>query len=278
MKFFRVVVIVTFIIGTFAFVAFNWSKNTRAIDSTFPEILFDEEILKVSVKDEKDVLLRDVVAKDEKDGDLTNGIIVESISKFIDKEKHICNVTYVVEDRNKNITKRTRKVMFTDYRPPRFTLSQQLCLEVGSDIGPEEIIGAVDDFDGDISNKVKVLSRTVSTNASGDYVAVAQVTNSLGDTAKIKAPVVIKQSNYLSPTIDLTDNIIYLKKGEEFNPHKYIREVTDKKGRVISKSEVEIVKSSVNVNKKGCYTVQYAVEGMETQEGDGAYLTVVVED
>ena len=278
MKFFRVVVIVTFIIGTFAFVAFNWSKNTRTIDDTYPEILFDEEMLKVSVKEGRDALMKDVVARDARDGDLTNGVIIESISKFVDKKNHICNVTYVVEDRNNNITKRTRKVMFTDYQPPKFTLSQQLCLDVGSDIGPEEIIGAIDDYDGDISNKVKVLSRTVSTNASGDYVVTAQVTNSLGDTVKMKATVVIKQNNYLSPKIELTQNIVYIKKGDDFIPEDYIKSVEDRKGREISVDRVEVVKSSVNTRKTGCYMVQYAVEGKETDDGDGAYLTVVVED
>jgi hypothetical protein len=148
---------------------------------------------------------------------------------------------------------------------------------MGSDINVADVIGAVDDYDGDISRNVKILSSTVSTKTAGEYTVTAQVTNSFGDTVKIKALVVIKQENNLSPTIELKNNIVYLKVGDSFDATKYIRSVEDRNGEEISVNKVDVVSSSVNTKKAGCYTVEYSVS--DDKYGDGeAYLTVVVED
>lgn len=276
MKYIRIGIIVMFLAVAVIF-SYNWYQDKKAIDKTYPEIQMGSEQLEVSVKAGKDDLLKDVIAKDEKDGDLTNSIIIESISKFIDKEKHICNVTYVVADSDNNVTKKTRKVRFTDYEPPKFTLSQQLCFDVGSDIDVADVIGATDDYDGDISRNVKILSSTVSTGTAGEYTVTAQVTNSLGDTAKINATVIIRQENKLSPTIELKQNIVYIKTGSSFDAEKYIKAAKDNKGNSISTSAVNVVSSSVNTKKAGCYTVEYSVDS-EKYDESRAYLTVVVEE
>ncbi|WP_302629649.1 immunoglobulin-like domain-containing protein [uncultured Eubacterium sp.] len=254
----------------------TWYSDKNSTDSSMPEIKISEQQIEASVKD-KDALLKGVVAMDKKDGDITGNLVVESISKFVNKKEHICNVTYAVADSDSHVVKATRKVKFTDYKSPRFIVKKPLCIEMGSNISVTSLIGAKDVIDGDISNKVKILSNMVSTNVSSENVVTAQVTNSLGDTVKLKAEVAVSQSNNISPTIQLTKNIVYIKKGDKFSAKKYIDSAKDSDGKGISKDKVKIKGSSVKTNKAGCYSVKYSVMDDDGNEGN-AYLTVMVEE
>lgn len=276
MKIVKYTIIALFIISIAAY-TWNWYNNKKNADSTIPAIQVGKEQIDVSVKTMDEDLLKDVVAKDDKDGDITDKIVVESISKFIDKEKKICRVTYAVSDSDNHVVKATRNVRLTDYRAPRFVLKQSLCFETGSEMSVKDIIGAEDVIDGDISKKVKILSREISTNISGDNTITAQVTNSLGDTVTLKSVVVIKQENNLSPEITLTKNIEYLKAGDEFHPEEYVKEAKDNQGKKIAVGEVEVSSSSVKTRKPGCYLVEYRVTDKDDNEGF-AYLTVMVEE
>lgn len=254
----------------------TWYSDKNSTDSSMPEIKISEQQIEASVKD-KDALLKGVVVMDKKDGDITGNLVVESISKFVNKKEHICNVTYAVADSDSHVVKATRKVKFTDYKSPRFIVKKPLCIEMGSNTSVTSLIGAEDVIDGDISNKVKILSNMVSTNVSSENVVTAQVTNSLGDTVKLKAEVAVSQSNNISPTIQLTKNIVYIKKGDKFSAKKYIDSAKDSDGKGISKDKVKIKGSSVKTNKAGCYSVKYSVMDDDGNEGN-AYLTVMVEE
>lgn len=254
----------------------TWYSDKNSTDSSMPEIKISEQQIEASVKD-KDALLKGVVAMDKKDGDITGNLVVESISKFVNKKEHICNVTYAVADSDSHVVKATRKVKFTDYKSPRFIVKKPLCIEMGSNTSVTSLIGAKDVIDGDISNKVKILSNMVSTNVSSENVVTAQVTNSLGDTVKLKAEVAVSQSNNISPTIQLTKNIVYIKKRDKFSAKKYIDSAKDSDGKGISKDKVKIKGSSVKTNKAGCYSVKYSVMDDDGNEGN-AYLTVMVEE
>ena len=275
-KYIKYAVITIFIISVIAY-TWNWYSDKKNADDTVPVFQMGKEQIDVSVRNKEEDLLKDVVARDKKDGDITDKIVIESISKFIDKDKHICNVTYAVCNSNHNVAKATRRVRFTDYRKPRFVLKQALCFQTGSDMNVKDIVGAQDVLDGDISDKVKILSRPISTNVSGDNTVTAQVTNSMGDTVTMKAVIIIKQDNNLSPTITLSKNIEYLKVGDKFDPHKYVKSVKDNENKGISTSKVEVKSSSVKTNKAGCYLVEYKVTDSDNNEGL-AYLTVMVEE
>lgn len=276
MRFFRPIVIAIFLIITTIFVI-NWYRDKHVVQDASPVIEIDEELLKCSVQDDKSSFLAGVKASDKEDGDLTSKVIVESISKFVDKKKHICKITYAVEDSKHNVTKRTRKILFTDYKPPRFALSQPLCFDVGSDTTVVKVLSAEDDFDGDITNKIKILSNTTSTSTSGEYTVTAQVTNSFGDTTKFKSVVIIKSNNNLSPVINLKKNVVYLKVGDKFAPEDYIDSVKSHSKKTMDKSLVEVGNTNVNMKKAGYYSVQYVINSGEKDEGS-AYMAVIVED
>lgn len=276
MKHIKYIIIAAFIIVTALF-TINWLKEKNEEANQRPTIEMSSDIVEVSVKDGDDALLEGVIAKDAEDGDISADVIVESISTFVDKKEHICNVTYAVADSNNNVTKASRKVKYIDYKSPRFTLAQPLCFSVGDDLNSTVVLGATDDRDGDISNKVKLLASTVHSGTAGEYSLTAQVTNSLGDTSKLKATVIIRQGNNLSPVIELKENIVYVEKGKKFDPYDYVNKVTDNEGNSISKDRVDIVSSTVDMEKAGTYAVEFMVTDENENEGS-TYLTVVVEE
>lgn len=277
MKYVKYGIIVLFISSLLIYTG-NWYKAKTSVDSTIPQIIINEKNkqIDVSVKD-KETLMKGIVAKDSKDGDITDKIVIESISKFIDKKQHISNITYAVADSDGHVAKATRKVRFTDYKKPRFILKQSLCFDTGSEIKAKNVIGAEDVFDGDISDKVKIVSKDISTNVSGDNTITAQVTNSFGDTATLKSVVIIKRDNNLSPVIKLKKNIEYINVGDKFDAQSYIESVEDSRGKKLSNSSVKVTSSSVKTKKAGCYIVEYMAKDAEGNEGL-AYLTVMVEE
>ena len=276
MRFIKPIVIGIFIIVLAIFI-FSWARFKMSIDGAPPIIEMSQKKIKVSVKAEDKDLLKNVTAKDSKDGDLKDNIIVESISQFIDKKNHISNITYAVADADHHVSKATRKIRYTDYTHPRFTLKEPLCLETGTDESVKDIIGAVDCLDGDIHRKVKILSNTFSTLSSGDSTVTAQVTNSMGDTIKMRAHVIVRPTNVKAPTINLKENIVYIKKGSKFKELSQIKSVTNPAGKEISKKGVKVLQSTVNVKKNGCYYVEYIMNEGKTNESR-TNLIVMVED
>lgn len=277
MRFIKPVVIGIFLVVLAIFI-FSWARFKMSIDGEPPVIEMSEKKIKVSVKADDKELLKNVSAKDSKDGDLKDSIIVESVSKFIDKKNHISNITYAVADKDHHVTKATRQVQYTDYTPPKFTLKKSpLCLETGTDEDIKNLIGAEDCIDGDISRKVKILSTTFSTLSSGDSTVTAQVTNSVGDTIKMKAHVIVRPTNIKAPTINLKHNIVYIKKGSNFNELSQIKSVTNSADKKLSKKGVKVSHSTVNTKKAGCYYVEYILnEGKENESKTN--LIVMVED
>lgn len=276
MKYIKPVLILLFVVALIIF-TWNWARHKMAIDTNGPTITFGKEVLEVSEKQPEEDYLKDVHAQDAKDGDLTSDIIIESISKFVDKKNHICNITYVVDDSDHNVTKKTRKIKFIDYCPPRFTLSQPMKLNSSEDKEVKDILGAEDQRDGNISSRIKILSNTYSTNSEGGRIIIAQVTNSLGETVNLKARVLYVTENKLAPTIHLKKNIVYVKKNSKFRERDYIDSVESHSGKSIPKSKVKVASSNVNTKKEGCYSVEYVINEKKSKEGK-TILTVVVEE
>ena len=87
---------------------------TRQIsDNTPPEISFLSDVLEVSVEASEDDLLVGVTAKDSKDGNVTNSVLVEGISGL--SSDQLATITYAAFDQAGNVAKAQRTVQYTDY-------------------------------------------------------------------------------------------------------------------------------------------------------------------
>lgn len=241
-------------------------------DKSIPEITVSEEILDVKIGVDDKTLLEGVTAFDKKDGDLTDRVIVESISKF--KEKGICTVNYAVCDNDHHVANAQRDIRYVNYTSPKFTVNESLCFSINRYSDVSAIIGATDKIDGDISKNVIITSDNFKSDVEGNYSLQAKVTNSKGDTISIELPIVVEARSTAAPEIHLSNYITYIKKGTTPNYNSFITKVTDSTDGIINIPVT--INSDVNTNKPGLYAVHYYATDMLGRRGH-TILNVVVE-
>ena len=250
--------------------AFFYIREMRQ-DKTYPVITVEKEIVDVSLDFSDEDLLEGITAYDEKDGDITSKLIVESISKFI--EDGVSIVTYSVCDNDNHATSTTRRVRFTDYTEPRFVIKESLVFGLGASIDIQSCVGAYDCIDGDISDRVIVTSTDYKTNEVGVFKVSLSATNSMGDSIHMELPVYIKDLSLSAPQIQLSEHIVYTKVGEKVDLVEYVRSAVDRYEQPVG----VLIDTNLNINKPGMYEARY-----ETQDVDGrrgyAIMTIIVEE
>ena len=272
MKFIRIIVIIFFIMGIGIYGYSSIVEKTSS-DSTYPQITSDREVLEITCNYNDEDLLTGLKAYDQKDGDISDDILVGGISRFV--TAGTSEVTYVVFDSNHNSTTFNRKVVFSDYRSPQISLSQPLVFTAGNGGDALSYIGANDLLDGDVSNLVTLQERNINYQLVGDYSISVSITNSFGDYVDVTLPVHVIEENNQSIDIELSENIVYLNQGASFDPASYIYQVQDSIGNELAKRNVQY-QSNVNTSVPGVYEVEYNIS---SNAGQGTtYLTVIVNE
>lgn len=274
MKIVRTVLILVFLLSLGLFGATEFVSYAGR-DTTLPEISSDREVLELSCDYTQEQLLEGLAASDEKDGDLTSRIISGPLSRFIDTG--VCNVTYVVFDSSDHPAQLTRQVRFTDYHPPRFSLSQPLVFgeEQGSYTEAMSRLGASDPLDGDLTEWISQTDTDVSYQRTGDYTMTVEVSSSLGASSTLALPVHVVEQENLSVQIGLTAGIVYLAAGEALDPGAYLAEAIDAEGNSMDLSAVSS-ESEADTGVPGVYEVHYEATDAAGNYGE-TWLTVVVE-
>lgn len=270
MKILRIAVSVLFVL-TFAVFAYFYIDVKIHTDNTLPVISVDGETLEVGFNVTDEELLAGVSAFDEKDKDITDKVIVESISKFT--EKGVCKVTYAVCDSDNHVAKATRKIRYKDYTSPKFYMVDDTCYSLYESINITDSLKAKDCIDGNVSGNMVITSDDYVNSAAGVFSINATVTNSKGDTSTITLPLIVEDRSVSAPKIILTDYLVYIKKGDTFDPNKYIQEVVDTQENVLN-IEVKI-ESGVDVNKEGTYIVHYFATDAEGLRGHSVLIVAV---
>ncbi len=240
------------------------------LDGTPPEITVASEVLEVSVHGEETEYLSGVTARDDRDGDLTDQVLVEHISLLTGPDT--AKITYAVFDKAGNAATASRTVRFTDYAGPRFQLSEPLNYSIGETVRLMDRLTATDDLDGDITGRIRITSQSLSNDIAGIYYLGVQVTSSLGDTRLLELPVIIDNITDKTPSIVLSGYIAYVERDGAFDPESYLVEVEDPMGKG-GLSRVEI-QSGVDTAIPGTYEVAYSYEG--EKDDTQVILTVIV--
>lgn len=259
MKYYRRGVILFFIVSVILF-AFVRRDVVANMDDTIPYIKSGKDVLEIQCSEYPAGLVNGLSAYDEKDGDITNSILVNNISEF-DQDGN-CVVSYLVFDQDMNSSSYSRKVKLTDYEPPKFDLIQPLVFRVGEDVKVAERIKAVDLLDGIISSNIKISSGiedNIGTLGVGEYGINVAVTNSNNDEVTMPLNVRILEKNSFAPVINLSNYMVYIKKGDSLDTASYIKSVTDNNGTEISRDGMSI-NSNVDTNKAGVYEVIYSID------------------
>lgn len=246
------------------------------MDRTMPEITSDREILEIPCEYTEEQLLEGLSASDDADGDLTSQIIAGSFSRFIDDG--VSSITYVVFDSSNHPATLSRQVRFTDYHPPRFTLTEPLVFaeQEGSYTEAMERLGASDQLDGDLKDWITQTDTDVNYQSPGDYTMTVEVSTSMGASSTAALPVHVVRAENRAVAITLTGGIVYVQTGAEVNPEEYVEAVTDSQGNSLDVSQVSS-SSEVNTSEPGIYEIHYEATDDNGEYGE-TWLTVVVEE
>ncbi|MGN1031069.1 MAG: hypothetical protein ACI4PQ_05645 [Butyricicoccaceae bacterium] len=264
--------IVLFGVAVLSFVVFQ-CREKIVTDRKGPEITMESDSITVSADADESELLKGITATDDRDGDVTDCLIVESTGHFVDENTR--RMTVAAFDSSGNITRGTRDVVYSDYHSPHFTLSAPLRFPLGT----EDImanLGATDQLDGDLSGQVKVAETyTLSDIQPDDYTMEFTVTNSAGDVSRLTATVSLYSSaeETQCPQILLSDYIVYTPVGKKLDPQSYIKEINLGQ-TTIDASEVTI-EDDVDYQKPGTYEIEYRCT--KDKKTGSVRLIVVVE-
>lgn len=269
MRAIKVLLIIVLVIVSVLYGYTGISQSLSGTD-TPPVLTADQDILEVSVKDGEAALYEGIAASDEQDGDLTDKVQISGISKLVGD--NTVKVTYIVFDSSDNLATLTRRVRYTDYTVPRFTLSEPLVYYRNESIALLDRLNAHDVIDGDVTDMIRVSAPTI-TSEEETYMVTCQVTNSMGDTISQLLPVIQYNTTMPRPQVLLKDYLIYLKTGASFSARSYLSGVRTEDGSG-SASDV-VIEGTVDTGTPGTYMVRYTYPDVN---GDGtSILTVVVE-
>ncbi len=295
MRRFRLLLLIFFLVVFAVFMASNIHEYMTS-DSVAPVISADSDVLYLSVDEDKDEnLVQGLVAMDNLDGDVSEGIVVVSKSKFIGKATR--NVSYAAFDANNNVGTYVRKLVYTDYHSPRFVIRQPMRFVAGnSTYDYLRNVRAVDCLDGNLTSQIKITfgnTETASDSISEQLINI-QVTNSAGDSSVLSLTATFEDfDTYSKASPALTDYVIYVKPGEKPNYRTYLDGIwmAGNTRRFSDLSfdpdrDVSIDDSKVNYSVPGVYLVTYSLSRTTANAVGGDYrvdfgtaqLIIVVED
>lgn len=271
MRLLRIAITVLFA-ATLALFGWYWYRDEVRADKTTPVITIDGEMLTVSLHATDEDLLAGVTAYDQKDGDLTDRVFVESISKF--SEPGICKVYYAVCDNDNHVASAFRKITYQGYVSPHFYLNRSLCFSQLETINAGSVIGAMDVLDGDISDNIIITSADYEYGVLGTYTVKAEVSNSKGDQISISLPMIVEDRNINAPAVTLSSYLIYLPKGKTIDPLNYFVSAVDSFEADVSSTL--FMENDFQQGQTGIFSFHYYVTDSLARMGH-AVLTVVVE-
>lgn len=229
-------------------------------DNKSPEILIADQLLEISALDSREALLQGVTARDDTDGDVTDSLVVESVRLL--RQDGTVTVTYAAFDSARNVSKKTREVLYSDYESPRFALKQPLMFSQ-KNYDLLSLITARDMLDGDITGRIRATALDeISSDFQGTYKVRFQVTNSLGDTVDLVLPVDVYTPGVNEVAMTLTEYLIYLESGDRFNARDYLDELTVGRdiiplGKNLPDTMKLTVSGKVETGVPGIYVINY---------------------
>ncbi|MBR5126736.1 MAG: hypothetical protein IKU68_08400 [Oscillospiraceae bacterium] len=259
-----------------------WDRSVT--DSTPPQITVEEGVLEASVYGDRTELLRGISAQDDRDGDVTDSVIVESVGGVTGDGEAV--VHYAAFDNSGNVAKLSRVIRYTDYVSPRFRMKKPLLFMAGSSIDVVNTISAKDILDGDITHRIRATAMADQTlTEPGEYEVLFQVTNSMGDTQSLRLTAELYPAGAYNSDLELKEYLVYLSKGSSFAARDYLDVFRYSVNRVELKGRVPdgyhlALDGSVDTNTPGVYEVKYTFsceQGYQTYTGCSR-LVVIVEE
>ena len=256
MKKFLVVLLVIVCIGLGAGVVFLKGSD----DNEGPKITFEEcKDTKYSSNTTKDELLQKVKAYDEKDGDVTDSLTVETMYPKNDGKEMV--IIFVAKDKSNNVTKK------------EFTMEAADGNAENPDIGlidPDAIdenAASADSTEADSTDSQDVVDADSVDVASAD---TQNGEDSLEAQAQKTQEDKIAQLSPQAPKMYLNTYYVEVPVGTVLDKLSYVKDIQDD---VFKKIQIT---GDVNTGAAGTYELTYYVVDSNGNSSNGAVLTVVV--
>ena len=217
-------------------------------------------IIEATVATTDQELLAYVKAADKQDGDLTDKIKVIRKKLFLDVKEKSTLVTFAVCDSDNNVSSVTRKMVLTDYRSPRISLSYDFIFPSGYAYQLAQYVSANDVIDGDLTSYVKLISSEFS-NIEGEYAVNLKVSNSMADTTEVTFDAIVSDEQWFEVKIRLLDYAAYTTVGQKYDYKAQIERISykNKEHENYSVGDIKIDDSEVDYSKPGTYNVFYTI-------------------
>lgn len=232
-----------------------------------PTITVEEDFLEVSIEDGEEVLLQGITASDPEDGDLTDFIVVESLSDLREDDQRV--ITVAVVDSDHNVVRATRTIQYTDYQSPVLALTTALRVQVEGTLDMSNFLRAWDVIDGNITGQIleySVQENPIDLTVAGFYPVQVSVTNSVSDTIELEATVEVYDPviDALAPKMELSQYMHYLSYGADFEPLEFISFIS------IDGVAYDLTEDGIFENSKDRLDYETAIEKAEALEEEGA--------
>lgn len=162
------------------------------IKKTFDVSIIDEEKPVIELKGNKKALVcpnKEYIEDGYNAFDNYDGDITDKVNVFKTNNK----ILYSVSDSSNNIFEIERQLVFEDKEFPKINLKGKEIITIYlKDKYVEPGYTALDNCDGDITDKVKVIG-SVNSNKAGSYTIKYQVSDEVGNTSEIKRTVIVKK-------------------------------------------------------------------------------------
>ena len=142
----------------------------------------------------------------------------------------------------------------------------------GTKFNPKDQVSATDQEDGNITNKIEVITNTVDIDKVGDYEVTYQVTDAHGVTTTKTIIVTVTENQ--KPVINATDKEV--KQGKTLNELQDVTATDVEDGNLTDK--IEVIENTVNTKVAGEYKITYKVVDSYNQTTTKTIKVTVLKD
>lgn len=226
-------------------------------DHTAPEISFGENTIYMPDMSEAD-LLADVTATDNEDGDVTESLVIETIT--VNAQDNTAIVVYVARDSRNNIAKVKRVLFMSD-------------LEAVTEYESEK----ESELETEKSDRVKITNHgnsEMNEETEADIESESETESEL-ETESESETELLEPGH---PVIKLTADNVTIEKGESFNPLEYVASIEDDYDDKYSLWRDIQLDGEYDVNTAGTYTLSFYVLDSSGNRSNTARFKLIVKN
>lgn len=214
-------------------------------DRKGPEISVPQEEITYVAGTDTSALLNGVTAQDNRDGDVTDTVTIESIIPNADQTG--ASVIYVAKDSKNNVTKETRTIVYS-------TDAAQAAVAAADQAAQNQAAADPAAAQGDAAGES---AQTVDDGAAQNEAAIAALPAE-------------------SPRFYLTQYSVEVERGADFNELSYVQDISDDKDSRDELYQGIQISGEVDTNTPGEYTLEYHVVDSDGNNSNAAQLRVTV--